>query len=29
MILMTENSEGKFVFVHPDDASVANGLKIS
>jgi len=29
MILMTENSEGKFVFVHPDDTSVANGLKVS
>ncbi len=29
MILMTENPEGKLVFVNPDDASVANGLQIS
>ena len=29
MILMTENSEGKFVFVNPDDDLVANGLQIS
>jgi len=29
MILMTENDQGKFVFVNPDDASVANGLSIS
>ena len=29
MILMTENEEGKLVFVNPDDTSVANGLKIS
>ena len=29
MILMTETSEGKLVFVNPDDASVANGLQIS
>ena len=29
MILMTENNEGKFVFVNPDDDLVANGLQIS
>jgi len=29
MILMTENAEGKLVFVNPDDANVSNGLKIS
>ncbi len=29
MILMTENQEGKLVFVNPDDATVANGLHIS
>jgi len=29
MILMTENSEGKFVFVNPDDDLVKNGLQIS
>ncbi|SDB63487.1 methionyl-tRNA synthetase [Flavobacteriaceae bacterium MAR_2010_188] len=29
MILMTENEEGKLVFVNPDDSSVANGLHIS
>jgi len=29
MILMTENAEGKLVFVNPDDKSVANGLHIS
>jgi methionyl-tRNA synthetase len=29
MILMTENTEGKLVFVNPDDANVANGLHIS
>ena len=29
MILMTENPEGKLVFVNPDDASVTNGLQIS
>ncbi|MBN4070191.1 methionine--tRNA ligase [Olleya sp. AH-315-F22] len=29
MILMTENPEGKLVFVNPDDANVANGLHIS
>ena len=29
MILMTENSDGKLVFVNPDDANVANGLQIS
>lgn len=29
MILMTENAEGKFVFVNPDDTSIANGLSIS
>ncbi len=29
MILMTENAEGKLVFVNPDDASVNNGLHIS
>ena len=29
MILMTENAEGKLVFVNPDDASVSNGLHIS
>ena len=29
MILMTENAEGKLVFVNPDDANVSNGLQIS
>jgi methionyl-tRNA synthetase len=29
MILMTENAEGKLVFVNPDDYNVANGLSIS
>jgi methionyl-tRNA synthetase len=29
MILMTENPEGKLVFVNPDDTSVPNGLHIS
>jgi len=29
MILMTENAEGKLVFVNPDDANVSNGLHIS
>ena len=29
MILMTETSEGKLVFVNPDDAKVGNGLQIS
>ncbi|OIQ29918.1 MAG: methionine--tRNA ligase [Bacteroidetes bacterium MedPE-SWsnd-G2] len=29
MILMTENEEGKLVFVNPDDSGVANGLPIS
>ncbi|PKG53394.1 MULTISPECIES: methionine--tRNA ligase [Olleya] len=29
MILMTENAEGKLVFVNPDDATVNNGLHIS
>ncbi|WP_452222758.1 methionine--tRNA ligase [Lacinutrix chionoecetis] len=29
MILMTENGEGKLVFVNPDDANVSNGLHIS
>ncbi|TYB75352.1 methionine--tRNA ligase [Bizionia algoritergicola] len=29
MILMTENPDGKLVFVNPDDASVTNGLQIS
>jgi methionyl-tRNA synthetase len=29
MILMTENAEGKLVFVNPDDNSVINGLQIS
>ena len=29
MILMTENNEGKFVFVNPDDDLVENGLQIS
>ncbi|MGM5469278.1 methionine--tRNA ligase [Flavobacteriaceae bacterium LMO-SS05] len=29
MILMTENTQGKFVFVNPDDQTVANGLHIS
>ncbi len=29
MILMTENAEGRFVFVNPDDTNVANGLHIS
>ena len=29
MILMTENTEGKFVFVNPDNDLVANGLQIS
>lgn len=29
MILMTENAEGKLVFVNPDDANISNGLQIS
>ncbi|CAH8282936.1 methionyl-tRNA synthetase [Mariniflexile fucanivorans] len=29
MILMTENAEGKLVFVNPDDPNVSNGLQIS
>ena len=29
MILMTENAEGKLVFVNPDDVNVPNGLQIS
>ncbi|WP_420835918.1 methionine--tRNA ligase [Lacinutrix algicola] len=29
MILMTENADGKLVFVNPDDANVSNGLQIS
>ena len=29
MILMTENSEGKLVFVNPDEEEVANGLAIN
>ncbi|WP_452219696.1 methionine--tRNA ligase [Lacinutrix salivirga] len=29
MILMTENAEGKLVFVNPDDANINNGLSIS
>ncbi|MDT0539023.1 methionine--tRNA ligase [Croceitalea sp. P059] len=29
MILMTENAEGKLVFVNPDETSVSNGEKIS
>lgn len=29
MILMTENEQGKFVFVNPDDTNVPNGLHIS
>lgn len=29
MILMTENDQGKFVFVNPDDTNVPNGLHIS
>ncbi len=29
MILMTEDPQGKLVFVNPDDKDVANGLKIS
>ncbi|TNJ45429.1 methionine--tRNA ligase [Tamlana fucoidanivorans] len=29
MILMTENTDGKLVFVNPDDTNVANGLPIS
>jgi methionyl-tRNA synthetase len=29
MILMTENPEGKLVFVNPDDSQAANGLQIS
>ena len=29
MILMTENADGKLVFVNPDDANVSNGLTIS
>ncbi|OYX28240.1 MAG: methionine--tRNA ligase [Flavobacteriales bacterium 32-35-8] len=29
MILMTENVEGKLVFVNPDDVNVSNGLHIS
>jgi methionyl-tRNA synthetase len=28
MILMTENAEGKLVFVNPDDTNVSNGLPI-
>jgi len=26
---MTENADGKLVFVNPDDTSVVNGLQIS
>ncbi|MFV0565024.1 MAG: methionine--tRNA ligase [Flavobacteriaceae bacterium] len=29
MILMTESTDGKLVFVNPDNANVANGLQIS
>ena len=29
MILMTESTDGKLVFVNPDDANVANGLQVS
>ncbi|MFI1744860.1 methionine--tRNA ligase [Thalassobellus sediminis] len=29
MILMTETSDGKLVFVNPDDANVGNGLQVS
>jgi methionyl-tRNA synthetase len=29
MILMTENAEGKLVFVNPDDAGVENGATIN
>tara|TARA_R110000868_G_scaffold97875_2_gene269232 strand:- start:6923 stop:8992 length:2070 start_codon:yes stop_codon:yes gene_type:complete len=29
MILMTENAEGKLVFVNPDDSNINNGLQIS
>ncbi|AUC83751.1 methionine--tRNA ligase [Lacinutrix sp. Bg11-31] len=29
MILMTENADGKLVFVNPDDANASNGLPIS
>ncbi len=29
MILMTENAEGKLVFVNPDHSNVSNGLQIS
>ncbi|MBU2949801.1 methionine--tRNA ligase [Tamlana agarivorans] len=29
MILMTENAEGKLVFVNPDEANIPNGLQIS
>lgn len=29
MILMTENTEGKLVFVNPDDSTVKNGLHIA
>ncbi len=29
MILMTENADGKLVFVNPDDTNVVNGLHIS
>jgi methionyl-tRNA synthetase len=29
MILMTENAEGKLVFVNPDDTNATNGLQIS
>ncbi|MCX7548501.1 methionine--tRNA ligase [Xanthomarina sp. F1114] len=29
MILMTETSEGKLVFVNPDDENITNGLQIS
>lgn len=28
MILMTENSEGKFVFLNPDNESIANGMVV-
>ena len=29
MILMTENADGKLVFVNPDDAGIENGATIS
>ena len=29
MILMTENTEGKLIFVNPDDSNAPNGLQIS